>query len=107
MDSRIEPCVSDELFVVIETAHIPNFSQEVDNSYVSDAFNGFEDLKFVNGTLKAHIDQDRPETFELFLEQKELRDFLRVILGVRSLLFCVFAPRVLDHRIAAKEEQRF
>jgi len=77
MDSRIEPCVSYELFAVIETAHISNFGQEVDSSYVSDALDRFEDLKVFYCTLKAHIGQDAVELFEFFFEQKELRDFLR------------------------------
>mgnify|MGYP007130147404 CR=1 FL=1 len=77
VDSRIEPCVSDELFAVIETVHISNFGQEVDSSYISDALNGFEDLKVFYCTLLAHIGQDAVELFDLFFEQKELRDFLR------------------------------
>ena len=77
MDSRIKPCVSDELFIVIETAHIPNFGQEVDGSYVSDAFDGFEDLQIFDCTLLAHIGQDAVELLKLSSEQKELRDFLR------------------------------
>jgi len=75
MDSRIKPCVSDELFVVIETAHISNFSQEVDGSYVSDALDGFEDLQIFDCTLLAHIGQDAVELLKLSSEQKELRDF--------------------------------
>ncbi len=77
MDSRIKPCVSDELFVVIKTPHISNFGQEVDGSYVSDALDGFEDLQIFDCTLLAHVGQDAVELFEPFLEQKELRDFLR------------------------------
>lgn len=75
MDSRIKPCVSDELFVVIKTPHISNFGQEVDGSYVSDALDGFEDLQIFDCTLLAHVGQDAVELFEPFLEQKELRDF--------------------------------
>jgi len=77
MDSRIKPCVSDELFVVIKTPCISNFGQEVDGSYVSDALDGFEDLQIFDCTLLAHIGQDAVELLKLSSEQKELRDFLR------------------------------
>ncbi len=43
MDSRIKPCISDELFVVVKAPYVSNFSQEVDGSYVSIALIGDEE----------------------------------------------------------------
>jgi hypothetical protein len=76
MDGGIKPSVSDKFFVVLKTAHIPNFGQEMESSDISDAFDGFEDLQVLEGTLPAHLGQHIGEPLQLFLQQKELGGLL-------------------------------
>lgn len=76
MDGGIKPGVSDKFFVIPKTAYIPNLGEEMEGSDISDAFNGFEDLQVLKGTLPAHLGQHIGELLQLFLKQEELGGLL-------------------------------
>lgn len=77
MDGGIKPGVSDKLFVVLKTAHIPNLGQEVEGSDISNALDGFEDPEVLKSRLMAHLGQHIGELLQFFLKQKKLRGLLR------------------------------
>jgi len=77
MDGGIKPGVSDKLFVVLKTAHIPNLGQEVEGSDISNALDGFEDSEVLRSRLMAHLGQHIGELLQFSLKQKKLRGLLR------------------------------
>jgi len=77
MDGGIKPGVSNKLFVVLKTAHIPNLGQEVEGSDISNALDGFEDPEVLKSRLMAHLGQHIGELLQFSLKQKKLRGLLR------------------------------
>jgi len=76
IDGGIKPGVSDEFFVIAKTAHIPNLGQEMEGSDISDAFNRFEDLHILKGTLLAHLGQHIVKFLQILLKQEEFGGLL-------------------------------